>query len=246
MSLSQVFLTALMMGFSHCLTMCGGIVLAYSQSKFSHHNILQRFFLHLTYNFGRLSSYVLIGVVFGFLGQAISLNSVVSGYSLVFLGIFICAFALSFAFFPKIIAFFEPNVAKIPFFSKIFFYSMKSRAPLSFYFLGVLNGFLPCGMVYFFATLSLASGDLIDGILVMLSFGIATIIPLMIVSIAFEYLRNLRKIFLYLGCFGMLLLGGMNIYKGLKMIIAPQNHTHHMHMMQTHQHHHMMHEEEEE
>jgi sulfite exporter TauE/SafE len=50
-----------------------------------------------------------------------------------------------------------------------------SRSLGSFYFLGLLNGLLPCGFVYFFAVTAASTASAVDGAIVMALFGIATI-----------------------------------------------------------------------
>ena len=238
MDLLGIFLTALFMALAHCVGMCGGIVVAYSGGKLSSSMPLMRQAMgHLLYNSGRITTYMLLGLVCGLVGYQIHLNAVVSAYFLIVLGVLLVGFALLYAFFPRVLSALEPNIARLPFYRRLFAYLLGAQSPASFYLLGMLNGFLPCGMVYYFLTLSLASTSIWGGVVSMGVFGLATSIPLFVLGFALGLGSKVakRKIFLWLGFVGMLALGGWNIYQGvMKLQGRVSSHMHHGGMQSPH------------
>ena len=84
-------ITALIIGFAgslHCLGMCGPIVLALPDRNVSEK--ISFYISRLFYNFGRVITYVIMGFVFGALGQFISLAGFQSALSIV-LGVLVIA-----------------------------------------------------------------------------------------------------------------------------------------------------------
>jgi sulfite exporter TauE/SafE len=59
---------------------------------------------------------------------------------------------------------------------------LKKKTPDTFLTIGFLNGFLPCGLVYMAVFAAIATGNLLDGSLYMVLFGLGTI-PLMTTAI---------------------------------------------------------------
>lgn len=156
--------------------MCGGFVVAYSSAKIDPKSPqISQFFYHLFYNLGRVSAYAVLGGVFGFLGQGIGFSRVVSGYVYFIIGILMVLMGLSLIGQIKFLTSIESSLALHPKIRKIFSSLIKSKSKLSFYLLGVLNGFLPCGLVYFFIISAVASGSWYNGMLVMIIFGLSSI-----------------------------------------------------------------------
>ena len=74
---------------------------------------------------------------------------------------------------------------------------MKKRSFQSLFFIGLMNGLLPCGLVYLALAGAISSGSILGGVVWMVSFGLGTI-PLMILaalsgSFISLRLRNLFK-----------------------------------------------------
>ncbi len=209
-----VFLSAFFMGFSHCLGMCGGIVLAQA------HKLLPS---HLLYNLGRITTYMTLGFIASLF--SFNINTKANSYMLIILGILLCLFSFCYAFFPRIITHLEPNIASLKIYRNAFTTILHSKHKLASYALGILNGLLPCGMVYYFLGLSLSTNSLIQGPLIMLCFGIGTAIPMFL--LAFGASLFPKKLFFYLGAFGMFALGGLNIYKGVSKLHNQTTHMNH-------------------
>ncbi len=155
--------------------MCGGFVVAYSSAKISSNDAkITQFIYHLFYNLGRISSYVTLGAIFGFLGSEVSYSKTASGYVYFVVGILMVLMGLSLMGKIKFLSFLESSIALHPQVRRVFSALLQSKSKLSFYFLGMLNGFIPCGLVYFFLVSAVASGSIFGGILVMFIFGLST------------------------------------------------------------------------
>lgn len=232
-TLITLFLTALSMSFSHCIGMCGGIVIAYSSAKI-HKDTgkIYQIFSHTLYNLGRMTSYVAIGFLSAFIGYKISASMHTKGILFVVIGIFLILFAFLYVFFPKVISYIEPSIPKNPknilalFVKKFFVYLMSSQSLSSFYGLGILNGFLPCGMVYFFAGYALTASSPLMGGVMMGVFALATFFPMFIVGFIAGNISasSFRSIFLKISLILMLFFGGSSIYKGIS-ILQGKSHT---------------------
>ncbi len=161
-----------LIGNIHCIAMCGPLALSLPTYTFTKK---QRIFTILLYNGGRTVSYSILGLIFGLIGNSISLFGL---QQILSIGAGLLLLLLSFS---KI-----SNDFKIPLFTQIKFFIQnllikklqQTSNPISFLTIGILNGFLPCGLVYIASTTALAFGNLFDSIVVMFSFGLGTF-PLM-------------------------------------------------------------------
>lgn len=179
--------TAFILGLSgslHCIGMCGPIALTLPTSgkKTSFYSG------RLLYNFGRVSTYVFIGLIFGLLGAIISLV-IYQQYISILAGMLLILWALSNS---------RLHLPGMEFTSKMFFWGnwvtgglrklIKKPGLASQYLFGVINGFLPCGLVYIAAISSLSGAGILYGIWYMLLFGAGTIPVMFILSISGKYI----------------------------------------------------------
>lgn len=210
-------ISAIGLGFAsgfHCIGMCGPIALSMGLTK----NQKANFYLqNITYQFGRILTYSFLGAVLGIIGQSFELAGF-QKYLTVSVGILLIIMAVS-SFGGKDFA------SKIPFVSKIL---LKVKMQLgkilqrpdykSRFATGILNGFLPCGMVYMALTASLAAGGIWQSSGFMLLFGLGTF-PFMFavvflgnfITTAFR-VKILRVIPVMMIC-----LGGLFILRGLEL-----------------------------
>ncbi|MCD8477208.1 MAG: sulfite exporter TauE/SafE family protein [Sulfurospirillum sp.] len=131
--------------------MCGGFVMAYSSAKIDPtSSSFHQFLSHFIYNVGRISAYIILGILFGALGSLFTFSAYVSGYFYFFAGIVMVLMGLSMMGKMKFLTSLESNIAFHPLIKKIFSHLIHTKTLVSFYGLGLLNGFLPCGLVYFF------------------------------------------------------------------------------------------------
>lgn len=166
------------LGSFHCAVMCGPIALSLPSSNKTKLNFLiERF----SYNIGRVATYSFFGMIFGFFGERIFMAGFQQIISIV-IGTAIVIYILKPLLFRKKDKNFftiQNNMSSLSFFKNIFakFYSKNSK--LSFFGIGVLNGFLPCGFIYIALTGAVALRTPLGGALFMGFFGIGTL-PLML------------------------------------------------------------------
>lgn len=197
--------------------MCGGFVVAYSSSKIdTASSKITQFYLHFLYNLGRISSYALLGVVFGLLGQAITFSRGIIGYVYFVIGILMVLMGLSLLGKVKFLTSIESSLAMHPKVKTIFSYLMKSNKKSSFYLLGVLNGFLPCGLVYFFLISAVATGSWFWGMATMVIFGLSTMPSLLGFGFFVGFLKGtaLREFMIKIAGFVIIAYGVYMAYLG--------------------------------
>lgn len=173
-------------GSLHCVGMCSPILLAFSgsspKSTFWQSRIL--------YNLGRTITYVFLGMLVGTFGHSLILVSTQQHISLL-LGIL---WLLLLLFIPN----WENHLVKLPFArrfllqikTKLARLLKKDKLPLMFN-AGVVNGFLPCGMVYLALSGAMASTDITQSILFMLLFGLGTFPAMLTVALLARPQSNL-------------------------------------------------------
>ena len=161
-----------LLGSFHCIGMCGPI--AISLPKAGHHE-LTIFGGRLLYNLGRIITYAIIGGIVGLIGKGIFLTGFQQIIS-IGLGVLLIAMVLLPHFFRVPILTSWPNKLRsrlIPLFKK--------RGLLFSFLIGLLNGLLPCGLVYMAIAGALATGDPLMGMVFMMGFGIGTA-PIMLMA----------------------------------------------------------------
>ncbi len=158
----------------HCIGMCGPIAIMLPVDR---SNQTKKTLQIFTYHLGRLAAYASIGFIFGLFGKGFSMAGLQQELS-VLLGIIMIVIVV----IPEKV-FIAYNFSK-PIFkliSKIktaLGSQFKNKSYQSLFTIGLLNGFLPCGMVYvaLFGAIAMQSPSL--GILYMLLFGLGTV-PMM-------------------------------------------------------------------
>ncbi len=176
MSLYAIIGVAFFGSLGHCIGMCGGFVVAYTSAKINPKaSVPSQLTAHLAYNIGRITSYALLGVVFGFMGSVIAFSPLVLGYVYFCVGILMVLMGLSLMGKIKFLTSLESSLASHPLVRTLFSKLIHSSSLGSFYGLGMLNGFLPCGLVYFFAVSAVATASWFWGGVVMVIFGLSTV-----------------------------------------------------------------------
>lgn len=175
-NLFAIISVALLGSLGHCIGMCGGFIVAYSSAKIDPKSSkISQFFSHLFYSLGRVSSYTVLGAIFGYIGSVISFSKTSTGY--LYFGIGILMVLMGFSLMGKIrfLTSLECSISNDGLVKKIFSLLIHSKSYFSFYGLGVLNGLLPCGLVYFFAISAAATGSVFWGAVTMFIFGVSTV-----------------------------------------------------------------------
>ncbi|WP_029269304.1 sulfite exporter TauE/SafE family protein [Flavobacterium sp. KJJ] len=170
----------------HCIGMCGPIAM---MLPVDHHNEAKKITQLITYHLGRLSAYATIGLIFGLLGRGFFLAGLQQKMS-IFIGIaMIIAVLLPEKLFSRY-NFSKPVYNVISKIKSSLGNQFKNKSYKSLFTIGLLNGFLPCGLVYvaLFGAIAMQSASF--GVLYMLLFGLGTI-PLMTIVV---YIHSLIKL----------------------------------------------------
>jgi uncharacterized protein len=171
--LLTAFLFGLISSF-HCIGMCGPIAMMLPVNK---ENQAKKVTQILTYHFGRLTAYAIIGFIFGIIGRGLYLAGFQQKMS-IFIGISMIAVIL----IPeKVFAKYNFSKPIFKLISKIktsLGSQFKNKSYKSLFTIGLLNGFLPCGMVYVALFGAIAMQNEFYGVLYMILFGLGTV-PLM-------------------------------------------------------------------
>ncbi len=204
------------LGSLHCLGMCGPIAMTLSLQTQGRRAIVLN---GLTYNFGRILTYSILGMAVGMLGKGLFLAGIQKGLSLA-IGI-----ALLIAVFFSINL--EKKIFSLPLVNLVFFklkiklgQLLDRNAKPSFFLTGILNGLLPCGLVYLAIVGAVSTGSAWNGLLYMTAFGLGTL-PLMFVSaVAGKFISiNLRSKLRRLYPIFLSLLAILFIFRGLQFSV---------------------------
>ncbi len=209
--------TAIVFGFLgslHCLGMCAPLLWAIPEKK---EKRVKWWLNKLTYNAGRITTYATLGVLIGLIGEGASLIgwqqhlSWITGTMLI-LGLLISTWGSKIRGFELVNDRFNLGVKKA--LSRF----LGKRTIISQYMFGLLNGLLPCGLVYMALIASLSMSSVGGSMLYMVLFGLGTV-PMMIGAALFRksaqsYKQlNFRKIYpkivLLIAC--LLIVRGMNL-----------------------------------
>ncbi len=206
----------------HCIGMCGGFIVAYSSAKIDTKSSKSKQFIsHLAYNLGRVTSYVILGMLFGYLGSVISFSTTSTGYFYFFIGVFMVLMGLSLMGKIKFLTSLEVSLATNSFVKKAFSFLIHSKNLYSFYGLGMLNGMLPCGLVYFFAVSAAATSSVFWGGVTMLIFGLSTIPSLLGFGFIIGFLKQggFREVMIKLASLVIIFYGIYMAYLGYSSVI---------------------------
>ena len=210
------YLQALLLGLLgsfHCVGMCGPIVIALplkNKSWFS------RISSSLLYNSGRSFTYGTMGLLFGLLGRGLYLGGIQQWVSLFLGGIMILS-----VFFPALFRKISLQskagnlIARIKsLFGKMF----SIQKYYSLFLIGLLNGLLPCGLVYVALAGAVMLGNAQEGALYMILFGLGTMPVMLALALAgnvvsLKFRNKIRRLIpVFIVVIGLLfILRGLNL-----------------------------------
>ncbi|MBL1212601.1 MAG: sulfite exporter TauE/SafE family protein [Ignavibacteriae bacterium] len=174
-----------LVGSFHCVGMCGPIALALP-AVFE--NNFQLMLSRVLYNLGRVITYALFGAVLGLFSNRIIVIGL-QQYTSIILGVIIVLYVIT----PRR---YKAKLSSTKIYSTIynsikkgFNKVTKSKSTKSFLLIGIINGFLPCGLVYVALAGALSSGSVISGAIFMTFFGLGTFPIMFITSVAGKYLN---------------------------------------------------------
>lgn len=184
-----LFTTGLTVGFGHCIGMCGPIVVSLSLSLKGRSAVVP----HLLYNGGRITTYGLLGGVMGASGSftrvVASIASLQKGV-MILTGILIVVMGLAMAGWIPLGVIFGDYYNPQGVLSRGFRKLSEARSTGTYYPLGMLLGLLPCGPVYTALLAAARAGmetqstleGLLIGVGLMLSFGLGTVVALLLIA----------------------------------------------------------------
>ncbi len=223
-SILTIITIAFLGSFGHCIGMCGGIVIAYSSTKVkSNWSKKMQTLVHLLYSFGRVTTYTILGALFGLVGGVVTFDNLTSGILLLVTGSTMILIGLSLMGKIKFLTTIEHSCSKSPLYQSTFKSLIGSDSLMSFYLLGMLNGLLPCGFVYVFAITAASTGSVFWGAFVMFIFGLSTIPALFSLGFFIGLFKktNLRDLFIKIASFLIIGFGLYIAYLGYEYIIDP-------------------------
>ncbi len=189
-SMLAVFLVGLLGGV-HCLGMCGSIV-GILTTQLPKNKPLWPF--HLAYSGGRILSYSVAGALVGSVGAAgLLLRDQVPIQHLLFAlsSLMLIALGLYLAGLGNFVRRIEGAGRGLwqrlqPFTARLFPVATPWRA----FQLGIVWGWLPCGLVYSVLLTALASGSAHSGALIMLAFGLGTLPNLLLIGLFWQRVKG--------------------------------------------------------
>lgn len=185
-TLSAAFVLGLASNF-HCIGMCGPIALAIPFQVNPKKPISSKLLGVFLYNIGRVLTYSLLGFLVGLVGFSIQFVGFLQGASIV-AGALIILFAWR-GFFPHMgTTKFENGV--LQFISKQFKTLRNANSTRRVFLFGMLNGILPCGMVYLALLNALVSPSIEISVLAMMIFGLGTFPAMVAISLIGSNLQH--------------------------------------------------------
>lgn len=201
----------------HCIGMCGPIAMMLPVNK---SNLAEKVIQILIYHIGRLTAYASLGLIFGLLGRGFYMAGIQQQLSIAVGILMIVIVVVPEREFMKY-NFSKPVYRLLSKIKSNLGNQFKRKSPDAFFTIGLLNGFLPCGLVYAALFGAIAMQNLTLSVTYMILYGIGTI-PMMS---AVVYLSNLlsipvrnklQKIIPIVAVF----IGIMFIFRGLGLDIA--------------------------
>ncbi|SMY33065.1 sulfite exporter TauE/SafE family protein [Photobacterium andalusiense] len=192
------FITALVIGLTgagHCIGMCGGIAAAVTMGMPNKPH--QQWVYLLCYNLGRISAYMVAGLIvsqavaevveFSETSIALILLRIIASIMMVILGLYIGNWWSGLIYIERVGHYLWRYIAPI---TQIF---LPLTSPFKAIPFGFLWGWLPCGLVYSTLTWAAVSGSAIDGMTIMFAFGLGTLPAMLAVGAIADKLKLLLK-----------------------------------------------------
>ncbi len=204
-----------LLGSSHCIGMCGAFALALGSTR---QHVVANLFRQATYSLGRVFTYSTGGAVAGYAGSRLiadmgtivrvqALLSMTAGALLLFQGL--ASLGLLRVFKPKL-------HAGSCLGSSLFASLLRSTRLRSVFLGGVVNGLLPCGLVYAYLALAASSGNMFLGWTTMALFGLGTLPVMVLVGCGGSLLAlTFRRHLFHFAAYCVVVLGVISLMRGI-------------------------------
>jgi uncharacterized protein len=172
MGYALLFTIGFLTGF-HCIGMCGGFVVGYTDAGLSKGRQL---LAHMSYAFGKTLSYTTLGAGFGLLGATIAITPQMRGVAALTASLFLLLYGLKmlnvFSWLRRFTLRLPSSVNR-----QVTGELRRRRSPLR---TGLLTGLLlGCGPLQAMYVMAAGSGDPKQGAMILLMFGLGTLVPLL-------------------------------------------------------------------
>lgn len=215
--MNEFIISGLLLGFMgsfHCLGMCGPIVLALPLPQ---HSWGARVTASVLYNLGRTITYALMGIVFGLLGAGLHLAGFQRWVSIATGAAMILAIVVPWIT-KKRVGLGKAEAGLTHWVQRMFGRLLGNRSVGALFLIGLLNGLLPCGLVYVALAAALAGGGVLNAVVFMTAFGLATGPMLFILSMAGNIVtRSVRSFINKAIPWVVILMGILFILRGMNL-----------------------------
>ena len=206
------------LGSGHCLGMCGALVSGYFMKAGSS----KRYFPYFVYQLARIFVYTLVGFAAAALGVVLVSSGVfgkVQSILQMFIGTVVIILALGIlGWIP-----FQGSVRLLPMnLLRRGYAESRTKGPiLGAMIAGLLNGMMPCPLTFAMAVKATSATSIMEGGLLMLTFGAGTLPTMLLVSVAFGKMSaHFRGLMLKSAALIMIIMGCNTIYMGLSFYVA--------------------------
>ncbi len=215
-----IFLIGFLSSFGHCVGMCGGFVTAYSLSlsKGQHAGklaFLQHLKPHLLYNAGRIFTYTFLGLLFGAAGETLMIIFSIGKYQAMLqliAGALMILFALDVSGWMPLSK--SGQMAGSGIFKRLWKVAAGQGKMKHLAGVGMVMGFIPCGLVYAAGAKAGATGSIQAGMLTMLSFGLGTVPAMVAIGLGANRLSvNFRSRLFKVAAVLVILMGMVTVAK---------------------------------
>lgn len=176
-----------LLGSFHCVGMCGPIAFLLPLNRNNKWIKLGQVFI---YHASRILAYAFLGLLFGIIGRRLNLFGFQQHISIA-VGVLMVLLMLIPSRVLSKYNFSQPIYRLISKVKSALSSQLKKRTPSTFFTIGFLNGFLPCGLVYMAVFGAIAAGGMMQGAFYMAAFGVGTI-PLMTAAVYLGNFLNLK------------------------------------------------------
>ena len=212
------------LGSGHCVGMCGALV----SGCFMKPGASKSYLPYFVYQIARISVYTLVGFAAAALGVVLVSSGMfgkVQSILQMFIGSVVIILAMGIlGWIP-----FQGSVRLLPMnVLRRGYAESRTKGPLlSATITGLLNGLMPCPLTFAMAIKATSATTIIDGGLLMLTFGAGTLPTMLFVSVAFGKMSaHFRGLMLKSAALIMIAMGCNTIYMGLSFYVA-ENFQHH-------------------
>ncbi len=220
-SLAVVILVGLVAGFSTCMALVGGLVLALSAGHNQKHpeaTRVQRFTPHIYFNLGRIVGFTILGGLIGAIGSSLTPSSWLFGFLTVVIGLVMVVLGLKLTeVFPKLQTWtltLPKSIARL--------FGIKKEngyTPLQAILSGVATFFLPCGFTQAMQLYAVGTGSFFQGAAVMFFFALGTAPGLLgIGGLSSWFKGKSARLFFAVAGIAVIAMGVFNISNGEKLL----------------------------